>query len=239
MSCTRSSTPSTRRSTSSRCWARSCGSSTTRSSRTRPTSSSSEDRGRRIVLRAASERYAHLSGRVSMARGRGHRRLGAAERAAGLHPREGAGRPAHQVLPRARGGEVPVARVGAADRQGPARDRRDRAARRGAARVQLAGRGVPAARRLARGLRDRERAPLRAHAALAARARAALAARRAHRARGVGRRPALGHRRAGASGCSAPSRCASTCSSRAATGCACAPPRPARPTAPTSSRCPS
>ncbi len=31
----------------------------------------SEDRGRRIVLRAASERYAHLSGRVSMAAGEG------------------------------------------------------------------------------------------------------------------------------------------------------------------------
>ena len=130
--------------------------------------------------------------------GRGHRRLGAAERAAGLHPGEGARRPAHQVLPRARGGEVPVARVRAADRQGPARDRRDRAARRGPARVQPAGRGLPAARRLARGLRDRERAPLRAHAALAARARAALAARRAHRARRVGRRAALGDGRAGA-----------------------------------------
>ena len=83
---------------------------------------------------------------------------------AGLHPREGARRPAHQVLPRARGGEVPVDRVRAADRQGPARDRRDRAARRGPARLQPAGRGLPAPRRLARGLRDRERAPLRAHA---------------------------------------------------------------------------
>ena len=31
----------------------------------------SEDRGRRIVLRAASEHYAHLSGRVSMAAGEG------------------------------------------------------------------------------------------------------------------------------------------------------------------------
>ena len=171
-------------------------------------------------------------------RGRGHRRLGAAERAAGLHPREGARRPAHQVLPRARGGEVPVARVGAADRQGPARDRRDRAACRGAARVQLAGRGLPAPRApRSWPTRSRTRASTSARGARCASSSSSRSSVRSHRARRVARRPARRSRSSRRSVCSGPSRCASTCSSRAATGCACARPRPARRTGPTSSRC--
>ena len=51
-----------------------------------------EEGGRRIVLRAASERYAHLCGRVSMGAGEGIAGLGAREPPAGLHQRERARR---------------------------------------------------------------------------------------------------------------------------------------------------
>ena len=92
---------------------------------------------------------------------RGARRLGRRAPPAGVHPGQRARRPAHQVLPGARGGEVPVDRVRAADRQGRRGDRRDRAARRGAARLQRGRRGLRDPLRLARGQRDRERPPLR------------------------------------------------------------------------------
>ena len=158
----------------------------------------SEDRGRRIVLRAASERYAHLSGRVSMAAGEGIAGWVLQNGQPVFIPEKALADPRIKYFPELEEEKyqslvsVPLIAKGqrvigviALHAAGPAR-------------VQPAGRRVPAARRLARGLRDRERAAVRAHAPLAARARAAVAARRAHRARRVGRRAARGRRRAGA-----------------------------------------
>ncbi len=90
--------------------------------------------------------------------GRGPRRLGGRAPRAGVHHPERRVRSAHAGVRGVRGGEVPVDRVGAADREGRERARRRRPARRGAARLLRARRRVPAHQRLAGGGRDRERA---------------------------------------------------------------------------------
>ncbi len=101
------------------------------------------------------------AGRAALGRGRGPDRLGRAHQDAGLHPRQRARRPAHEVRAPARGAALPVDGRGA--RAGPRRrgDRRDRAAHPGAARVRRRRGQLPRPHRLAGGGRDRERPALR------------------------------------------------------------------------------
>ena len=109
--------------------------------------------------------------------------MGRRARRAGVHPRQRPRRPPHEVLPRARGGEVPVAARGAGHRALRRRDRRHHRAHRGPARV-LGRRGrLPRDLGVARRGRDRERAAVRGDAPARDRARAARRARRGDRAR--------------------------------------------------------
>jgi len=89
--------------------------------------------------------------------GRGPRRLGRRPPRAGVHHAGRRVRPADAGVRGVRGGEVPVGRLGAPDREGLERARRRRAARRGAARLLAARRRVPPHQRVAGGRRDRER----------------------------------------------------------------------------------
>ena len=135
------------------------------SPRTRPTSSCVEDGGRRLVLRAASEPYAHAVGRVSMRRGRGASRAGCSRTASrSFIPDNALADPRIKYFPELEEEKYQSIVSVPADRQGRRGHRRDRAARRGAARVQRGRRGLRHPHRLARGQRDRERAPVRAHA---------------------------------------------------------------------------
>ncbi len=95
---------------------------------------------------------------------RGPRRLGRAQRDAGVHPRARDGRPAHEVLRRDRGGALPV--DGRGPDPGPVRlgARRRRPAHGRAARVRRGRAHVPRPHRVARRRGDRERAALRGHA---------------------------------------------------------------------------
>ena len=64
--------------------------------------------GERLRLRAASRIYAHLVGQVDMGLDEGLAGWVARNGHARVHPRPRAGRPAHEVLPRDRGGALPV-----------------------------------------------------------------------------------------------------------------------------------
>ena len=193
----------------------------------------SEDAGGGIVLRAASEHYAHLGGRVSMAAGEGIAGWVLENAQPVFIPEKALADPRIKYFPEleeekyqslvsvpliAKGERVigVIALHAEAPRVFSPQDAR-----------------VPAPRRpRSSPTRSRTRGSTSARGARCA-SSSSCRSSAAHIARGrVGRRPAGGDGRAGARRCSAPSRCASTCSSRAATGCACARPRRAPPDGP-------
>ena len=110
-----------------------------------------------MVLSACSEPYAAHVGVIAMAPGEGLAGWVAAHREPVFITQDAASDPRDAGVRGVRGGEVPVGRVGAADREGLERARRRRPARRGAARLLAARRRVPPHQRVAGGRRDRER----------------------------------------------------------------------------------
>ena len=137
----------------------------------------------------------------------------------GVHPRERARRPARQVRPRARGGAVPVARRDPDPRPPRRPDRRDHPRHRGAARVHRRRGRAARLERLARGRRDRERAPLRRDAPAGRRARASHRACRGGRRRRDDRGARARGRPAQPRAARSRRRFASTCSTPTRSGC--------------------